>query len=109
MTRYGVFAVTLLLTAGTSLAVAQPIGAHGSTSSFAPLPLPLSQPAPVAPVAPMPAQPPRQSNVPVGACDANGCWGTDGARYNRGGGNFMIGSNGKTCQFVAPGAPLTCN
>jgi hypothetical protein len=39
----------------------------------------------------------------------NGCLGMDGTRYYRGARNLMIGSNGKTCQFVARGAQLTCN
>jgi hypothetical protein len=50
-----------------------------------------------------------QTNPPVANCDPTGCWGTDGTRYTRGAGNLMFGSNGKTCQFVAPGTPLTCN
>ena len=32
-----------------------------------------------------------------------------GSAYDRGAGNVMFGSNGKVCQFVAPGAPLMCN
>jgi len=50
-----------------------------------------------------------QTNPQVASCDPTGCWGSDGMRYTRGAGNLMFGSNGQTCQFVAPGAPLTCN
>ena len=50
-----------------------------------------------------------QTNPQVASCDASGCWGTDGTRYNRGAGNVVFGSNGKTCQLVAAGAPLMCN
>ena len=50
-----------------------------------------------------------QANPQVASCDPNGCWGTDGTRYSRGAGNLMFGSNGKMCQIVAPGVPLTCN
>lgn len=45
----------------------------------------------------------------VANCDQAGCWGIDGTRYTRGAGNVMFGSNGKTCQLVAPGVPLSCN
>jgi hypothetical protein len=49
------------------------------------------------------------ANFPLGACDPAGCWGVDGARYDRDAGNVLFGSNGKICQFVAPGAPLMCD
>lgn len=52
--------------------------------------------------------PRRPMNPNVVNCDAAGCWGTDGTRYNRGAGNTMFGSDGRTCQAVAPGAPLMC-
>ena len=56
-------------------------------------------------------QPPpsRPMNPNVVNCDAGGCGGTDGTRYNRGAGNTMFGSDGRICQAVAPGAPLMCN
>jgi hypothetical protein len=82
-----VFAV--LLAAGASLAAAQS-GAPGSN-----VPRTTVSPA---------------TNFPqVTQCDQTGCWGNDGTRYTRGAGNVMFGSNGKTCQSRAPGAPLSCN
>ena len=73
--------LAVLLAASASLA-------FGQTSPFA-------QTNPVA-----------QANPQVANCDPSGCWGTDGTRYNRGAGNLMFGSNGKTCQTVSLGAPL---
>jgi hypothetical protein len=57
----------------------------------------------------MQTNPVAQANPQVANCDPSGCWGTDGTRYNRAAGNLMFGSNGKTCQMLAPGAPLACN
>jgi len=82
-----VFAV--LLAAGASLAAAQ-TSAPGSNLS--------SNTVSAAPNFPQ-----------VANCDQTGCWGNDGTRYTRGAGNVMFGSNGKTCQSAAPGAPLSCN
>ena len=82
-----VFAV--LMAAGASLAAAQ-TGAPGGNAS--------SNIVSAAPNFPQLAN-----------CDQAGCWGIDGTRYTKGAGNTMFGSNGKTCQLVAPGAPLSCN
>ena len=106
MTKYRALIGALLLSATTSLAIAQGITGSGTIPGYRPLPLPQSPPVPVAPLPPPPVGP---SNVPTGTCDPSGCWGMDGARYSHAGGNFMYGSNGKVCQYVAPGAPLTCN
>jgi hypothetical protein len=39
-------------------------------------------------------------------CHPGGCSGVDGTQYMQGAGNVMFGSNGKVCQYTAPGAPL---
>lgn len=49
------------------------------------------------------------THYPVVNCHPGGCSGVDGTQYARGAGNVMFGSNGKVCQYVAPGAPLVCN
>jgi hypothetical protein len=46
---------------------------------------------------------------PLVNCHPSGCSGIDGTQYTRGAGNVMFGSNGKICQYMAPGAPLVCN
>jgi len=85
--------LAVLLTAGASLVVAQ-TNAQGNVSSGTVSSGTVSAASDF----------PQTTN-----CDPAGCWGTDGTRYTRGAGNIMFGSNGKTCQFVAPGAPLSCN
>ena len=87
-----------LLAASASVAAAKP-SAPGTTVSGGAS----SSSVPMSAVSPA-------SNFPqVTSCDRAGCWGTDGTRYTRGAGNIMFGSNGKTCQSLAPGAPLSCN
>jgi hypothetical protein len=51
------------------------------------------------------------THYPLVNCSVGGgaCFGTDGTQYARGTGNVMFGSNGKVCQYTAPGAPLVCN
>jgi hypothetical protein len=49
------------------------------------------------------------TRFPMVNCHPGGCSGFDGTQYTRGAGNVMFGSNGKICQYTAPGAPLTCN
>jgi len=102
------FLVAVLLAGSASLAVAQSsFGGNVSNGSG------LSYQTPVQPnpgAAGQIANPPSAAaNYPLGPCDPAGCWGVDGTRYDRGAGNVMFGSNGKICQFVAPGAPLMCN
>jgi hypothetical protein len=79
----------VLLAAGASLAAAQS-GAPGSN-------------------VPSTTVSPGRNFPQVTHCDQAGCWGNDGTRYTRGAGNVLFGSNGKTCQSRAPGAPLSCN
>jgi len=86
--------LAVLLASTASLAVAQ-TNAHGSNESSSNVSSGNVSAAP---------------NFPqVANCDPAGCWGIDGTRYTRGAGDVMFGSNGKTCQLVAPGAPLSCN
>ncbi|RYL27225.1 DUF4124 domain-containing protein [Acinetobacter piscicola] len=40
-------------------------------------------------------------------CDSAGCWGSDGARYNRGAGDTYFPSTGGSCQSV--GGQMQCN
>ena len=49
------------------------------------------------------------ARFPSVTCHPGGCSGLDGTQYTRGAGNVLFGSNGKVCQFTAPGAPLVCN
>ena len=49
------------------------------------------------------------TRFPSVTCHPGGCSGLDGTQYARGAGNVLFGSNGKVCQFTAPGAPLVCN
>jgi hypothetical protein len=44
----------------------------------------------------------------LSTCDSTGCWGTDGARYNRAG-NVLFGNNGKTCTILSSAAPAICS
>jgi hypothetical protein len=105
-----------------------PLGAYGSSASsspslgFAPA-LPLTPyggsstgagyatPSPLNPggVGPMPDTLSPATHYPLVSCHPGGCSGVDGTQYTRGAGNVMFGSNGKICQFTAPGAPLVCN
>lgn len=48
---------------------------------------------------------PHNSNPGVGRCDDRGCWGSDGQRYERAGGNTYYGPNGP-CQRA--GSLLRC-
>ena len=101
--------VAVLLAGGASLAVAQTSFGGGNVLSGSGLSYQTpAQPNPGA--AGQIANPPSAvANFPLGPCDPAGCWGVDGTRYDRGAGNVMFGSNGKICQFVAPGSPLMCN
>ena len=49
------------------------------------------------------------TRYPVVSCHPGGCSGVDGTQYARGAGNVLFGSNGKICQYTAPGAPLICH
>lgn len=49
------------------------------------------------------------AHYPLVNCHPGGCSGSDGTQYVHGAGNVMFGSNGKICQYTAPGAPLVCN
>ena len=40
-------------------------------------------------------------------CDSAGCWGTDGTRYNKGGGNTYFPSTGGSCQNIS--GQMQCN
>src|ERR1700712_5604551 len=46
------------------------------------------------------------TQYPWVSCRAGVCFGSDGTQYAPGTGNVMFGSNGKVCQYTAPGAPL---
>jgi hypothetical protein len=98
--------LAVLWAASGSLAFAQasPFATPSPTTS------PYAQTSPYAPTSPYAqTKPSPQPNPQVASCDPSGCWGTDGTRYSRGAGNLMFGSNGKTCQIIAPGVPLTCH
>jgi hypothetical protein len=60
------------------------------------------------PIPPLVNAPPVAPSAQLGNCDSGGCWGTDGARYNRAG-DVMFGNNGKICNIVSPGAPAICS
>jgi hypothetical protein len=54
-------------------------------------------PRPVAVPAPLPAPPaktPRSPLLTLGACDATGCWASDGTRLSRAGANQLLGPRG---------------
>ena len=80
--------------------------AEGESTAVTPPPtprLPVPQPQPPA------ANPPREPrNVTIGPCDTSGCWAADGTRYNRVGGNTLVGRDGRMCQYVGSGLPLAC-
>jgi hypothetical protein len=99
--------LALFLAVNASIGLAQTLPVEGSRSPVVANPttppLPLPQPAPPA-VNPQPGP----HNVTVGACDVSGCWGKDATRYNRVGGNTLVGPDGKMCQYVSPGLPLAC-
>jgi hypothetical protein len=61
---------------------------------------PASRPAAAPPVPPSTAQTPAPPQRPfsITTCDAGGCWGPDGKRYNSGAGNAYLDSNGRFCQ-----------
>jgi len=67
----------------------------------------MTGPPPSGPVNPLVNAPPATPGAQLGNCDSGGCWGFDGARYNRAG-DVMFGNNGKICSIVAPGAPAIC-
>jgi hypothetical protein len=58
---------------------------------------------------PMAKTPTPATHFPLVSCHPGGCSGVDGTQYARGAGNVMFGSNGKICQYTAPGAPLICH
>lgn len=51
----------------------------------------------------------RRQDVPttLTSCDKGGCWGSNGDRYNRAGGNTYIHSGGRACQLI--GTQMQCN
>jgi hypothetical protein len=87
-----------------------PLGSYGSSMSSstglgyaAPSPMSSFNAGPMAnPLSP-------STRYPLVNCTSGGCSGLDGTQYSRGAGNVMFGSNGKICQYTAPGAPLVCN
>jgi hypothetical protein len=95
----------LVFTVNAATAFAQPVGLDESQSprvSPTPTPpLPLPEPPVVNP-------PPEPRGITAGPCDLSGCWATDGTRYDRAGGNSLIGKDGKVCQYVGQGLPLAC-
>jgi len=99
-----IFAV--VLAAGASVALAQ-TSAEGSHVLSSPV-SPLAQPSPPGSTASTSTLPPAP-NFPAANCDRTGCWGADGTRYNRVGGNLVLGTNGRMYHVVAPGAPLMCS
>lgn len=72
-------------------------------------PLPRNQPSPqvAVPAAPRPPVTPSLSRppVPVTQCDAGGCYGANGVRYNNAG-NGVVGPNGKVCSRA--GSTIQC-
>lgn len=55
------------------------------------------QPQTIDPPAPVPAPPPGPSRT--SKCDANGCWGPNGERYNHRSGDRFFGTDGRSCQM----------
>lgn len=54
------------------------------------------------------AQARAQAQTPVmTSCDTGGCWGSDGARYTKGAGNFYSRSGGGACQVI--GTQIQCD
>lgn len=43
----------------------------------------------------------------ITSCDAGGCWGSDGSRYNRSAGDNFVRQDGRFCQVV--GKQMTCH
>jgi hypothetical protein len=99
--------LALVFAAHATTGLAQPVAsAEGESPAVAPSPtppLPVTQPRPPAVNAP---REPR--NVTIGPCDTSGCWAADGTRYNRIGGNTLVGRDGRMCQYVGSGLPLAC-
>jgi hypothetical protein len=56
--------------------------------------------------APMPATALVPLPVPLGSCDAGGCNGTDGVRYNTGAAGAVVDPAGRTCHKV--GTTVNC-
>jgi len=96
--------VAVLLAGSASFASAQ-FRPDGLTSGPSPS---SATPGPPAPVSPLVNAPPVTPSAQLGNCDSGGCWGIDGARYNRAG-DVMFGNNGKICSIVSPGAPAICS
>jgi len=94
-------------TPGLSHEVSPALGGYGSNlgSGYAE-PSPLT-PGPAGSLSANPLSP--TTRFPLVTCHPGGCSGVDGTQYARGAGNVLFGSNGKICQFTAPGAPLVCN
>jgi hypothetical protein len=104
------FVVALLLAGSASLAIAQfrpeANNLTGSPSWNSEMPgLPATEPAPPIVNTPPPFGP---SGAQLNNCDVTGCWGTNGTRYTRAG-NVLLGSNGRICNIVSPGAPAICS
>ena len=78
-------------------ALAPPRGARPAAAAPATAPRPALPTAPPAPVAVVPPPVPRPSApLTVTACDATGCWASDGSRLQRVGPN-LLGPQGQTC------------
>ena len=97
--------VVVLLAGSASFASAQ-FRPDGLTSGPSPNSA-MTGPPPSGFVNPLVNAPPVTSGAQLGNFDSGGCWGFDGARYNRAG-DVMFGNNGKICSIVAPGAPAIC-
>jgi hypothetical protein len=95
---------------GFGYATAPPLGTYGSSMSSS-TGLGYAAPSPLNPaeVGPMANALSPTTHYPLVNCHPGGCSGVDGTQYTRGAGNVMFGSNGKICQYTAPGAPLVCN
>ena len=104
------FVVAVLLAGSASLAIAQYSAGVGYPSSSSGLDYKTPAQLNTETADQIANTPPAAAPIiPMGSCDPSGCWGSDGARYTRGAGNVMFGTNGKMCQFTGPGAPLMCN
>jgi hypothetical protein len=104
------------MTQPSACVLALVVAAYATTLSAQPTPVDGRDPSRVAPAPaqPLPPQPPvtnplpERRDVTVGPCDAAGCWATNGTRYDRVGGNTLVGSDGRMCQYVGGGLPLAC-
>jgi len=93
-------------TPGLGKVTSPTLGSYGGNVGLGYLPPPPLNPAEGGPTA-TPLS--RNTRYPLVNCHPGGCSGVDGTQYARGAGNVMFGSNGKICQYTAPGAPLICN